>query len=136
MLVEWGTSFGINFLDASQFPETHILQQVYCSNLFFTISGLPIWHQKSIHHMFYHPLLGPHLSICFRLFTNTVDLGTPFKIQWAPTWDSKSMIFVKLSKSCMKRCGPGGFVSRPAFPEHIMISCRLDLMVFKRSLVG
>ena len=59
----------------------------------------------------FKPFLGPHLSHLFNTFPNTVDLGTPFKIQWAPKWDPKSIIFAKLTKSCMKLPPGGGFYS-------------------------
>ena len=60
--------------------------------------------------------------IGFRLCSKMVDLGTPFKIQWKPKCVPKFTIFAKLSKSCMTVCGPGGFCTRPAFPETIITS--------------
>ena len=34
-----------------------------------------------------------------KCFTKTVDLGTPFKIQWPPKWNKKSSIFSNLPNS-------------------------------------
>ena len=89
--------------------------------------------RKPLFYNFRHPILASKINqqivflptrfldlmflICFRFVSKTVDLGTPFKIQWAPKWDPQSTVFCKLSKRCMKRSAGGGFYSRPAFPE-------------------
>ena len=63
-------------------------------------------------------------SFCFfNFYQNMIDVGTPFKIQWAPTWDPTSTKWRQIATQIRAIFRPWScFCSRPIFLETIIIT--------------
>ena len=78
--------------------------------------------------MFSNPLLGPHFLFIFRFsssfffFYKNIDLGTPIHNPVGAKMGPKIVNCYQIVKSCMRSSQGGGFVSRPAFSETIVIT--------------
>ena len=122
MLVVLGTSFGINFLYVSHFPEnSYLATRIMRQHLFYNFRP-PILASKANQQIMFFPTRFLDLICLFDFFQKLSIVGPPFKIQWALKWDPKSIIFAENSKSSKSFCGGGGFDSRSVFPETIVIT--------------
>ena len=94
--------------------------------LVLAYQGLPFdIKNQSQHYVFSRHLTGHPFSSFMLILKENDRFGDTFKIEWAPKWDPKSTKWRQFVNKCMfvaAACGPGRFVSPPAFPETIVIT--------------
>ena len=131
IVVVLGSSFCISFLYVSQLPESYFATGIMRKPLLYHFRPPILASNINKKQGFFQPVSWTSFfHLLFEFVQKLSILRPPLKIQWAPKWNPKPTNFEKVSKSCINLSEWRWFVSRPAFPETIVITMPFGPNVF------